>query len=180
LSRLLLEEHTASPPTIVKKLSELQASSASQMIASATLTADEQAELASMIVAVPWANEADIGRILGAFTAGPALPVLKRRRSQQDFSTVHHYLTTRMWDAMLDATTPPDTKLTALLGHCMKLGMRCPTEPSIKWVCSLWLVCCTDPVEIGRMDVISKVLKFKTTKLHFDSFRNRHTIHLSG
>jgi hypothetical protein len=123
---LLLEEHTASPLTIVKKLSELQARAIVQMLASATLTADEQAELANMIVAVPWANDADIGRILGAFTAGSPLPPLKRRRSQQDFTTVHHYLTTRMWDAMLDATTPSDTKLTALLGHCLNLGMRCP------------------------------------------------------
>jgi hypothetical protein len=172
LSRLLLDEHKAAP-LVAKKLSELQAVAVASMIASAMLSAAEQAELAVIVVAVPWASEADVAKVLDAFAVAAPLAPGKRRRSQQDFTKVHHYLTARMWEAMLDGTVPSDTKLTALLGHCIHLGMRCPTEPSMKWVCSFWLVCATDPAELGRMSFFDKTLKFKQVKLHFNQYRQR-------
>jgi hypothetical protein len=172
LSRMLLEEHKATP-LIAKKLSELQAGAVAAMVASATLSAAEQVELATMAVAVPWASEADVSRVLAAFTVESPLPPGKRRRSQQDYTMVHHFLTTGMWDAMMDPSTPADIKLTALLGHLVKLGMRCPTEPTVKWITSLWLVCSTDPVELGRMSVIDKAVKLKNVKVHFDGIRRR-------
>ncbi len=73
----------------------------------------------------------------------------------------------------MDPSTPADIKLTALLGHLVKLGMRCPTEPTVKWITSLWLVCSTDPVELGRLSVIDKAVKLKNVKMHFDSIRRR-------
>jgi hypothetical protein len=172
LSRMLLEEHKATPQ-IAKKLSELQAGAVAAMVASATLSAAEQVELATLAVAVPWASEADVSRVLAAFSVESPLPPGKRRRSQQDYTMVHHFLTTGMWEAMMDPSTPADIKLTALLGHCVKLGMRCPTEPTVKWITSLWLVCSTDPVELGRLSVIDKAIKLKNVKMHFDSIRRR-------
>jgi hypothetical protein len=172
VSRLLLEEHKATPP-VAKKLSELQSGAVAAMVASATLTAAEQVDLATMAASIPWANEADIDRVLAAFIVQSPLPPGKRRRSQQDFSMVHHFLTEGMWTAMLEPSTPADIKLTAILGHLIKLGMRCPTEPTIKWVTSLWLVCSTDPVELGRMSVVDKAVKFRNVKVHFDGIRKR-------
>ncbi len=169
---MLLEEHKATPQ-IAKKLSELQAGAVAAMVASATLSAAEQVELATLAVAVPWASEADVSRVLAAFTVESPLPPGKRRRSQQDYTMVHHFLTTGMWVAMMDPSTQADIKLTALLGHCVKLGMRCPTEPTVKWITSLWLVCSTDPVELGRLSVIDKAVKLKNVKMHFDSIRRR-------
>ncbi len=169
---MLLEEHKATPQ-IAKKLSELQAGAVAAMVASATLSAAEQVELATMAVTVQWASEADVSRVLAAFTVESPLPPGKRRRSQQDYTMVHHFLTTGMWDAMMDPSTPADVKLTALLGHLVKLGMRCPTEPTVKWITSLWLVCSTDPVELGRMSVIDKAVKLKNVKVHFDGIRRR-------
>ena len=40
-------------------------------------------------------------------------------------------------------------------------------------MCSLWLVCCTDPGELARLSVIDKTLKFKQVKLHFNQYRMR-------
>jgi hypothetical protein len=174
VSRLLLEEHQATP-MVAKKLSELQSGAVAAMVASATLTAAEQVDLATMAASIPWASEADIDRVLAAFTVQSPLPPGKRRRSQQDFSMVHHFLTEGMWTAMLEPSTPADIKLTAILGHLIKLGMRCPTEPTIKWVTSLWLVCSTDPVELGRMSVVDKTVKLRNVKLHFDGIRKRAT-----
>jgi hypothetical protein len=158
---------------VAKKLSELQAAATSAMIASATLSAADQAELGMVAVGVPWASEADLAKVLSAFAVEAPLAPGKRRRSQQDFLAIHHYLTGRMWDAMLDGTVPSDTKLIALVGHCIHLGMRCPTEPSLKWVCSLWLVCCTDPGELARLSVVDKTLKLKQVKLSFNQYRMR-------
>ena len=172
LTRLLLVEHAALP-MVAKKLSELQAAATSAMIASATLSAADQAELGMVAVGVPWASEADLAKVLGAFAVEAPLAPRKRRRSQQDFLAIHHYLTGRMWDAMLDGTVPSDTKLIALVGHCIHLGMRCPTEPSLKWVCSLWLVCCTDPGELARLSAVDKVLKLRQVKLSFNQYRMR-------
>jgi hypothetical protein len=167
---LLLYEHTAAPQ-VANKLSELQAASVAAMIASATMSAAEQAELSTVAVAVPWASDEHLAKVLNAFAVAVPLAPGKRRRSQQDFTTVHYYLTERMWEAMLDGSVPSDTKLTALLGHCIHLGMRCPTEPSMKWVCSLWLVCSTDSSELARLSIIDKTLKFKQVKLHFNQYR---------
>jgi hypothetical protein len=171
---LLLEEHAATP-SVAKKLSELQSGAVAAMVASATLTADETSELAIIAVGVQWASEADVNRVLAAFTVQPSLPPGKRRRSQQDYTKAHHFLTARMWEAMLDPQTPSDVKLTALLGHFVKLGLRCPSEPTIKWLTSLWLVSSTDPVELGRMGVTDKTIRLKNTKVHFNSMRQRAT-----
>ena len=169
---MLLVEHEA-VPIVAKKLSELQAAATAEMIASAMLSATEQAELSMLAVGVPWASDVDVAKVLNAFAVQAPLAPGKRRRSQQDFSAIHNYLTVRMWDAMLDGTVPSDTKLIALVGHCIHLGMRCPAEPSLKWVCSLWLVCCTDPGELARAGVIDKTLKYKQVKLHFNQYRQR-------
>jgi hypothetical protein len=174
LSRFLLEEHKATP-SIAKKLSELQSGAVAAMVASSTLTVDETAELATVAVGVPWASDADVNRVLAAFTVQSALPPGKRRRSQQDYTMVHHFLTARMWEAMLDPQTPSDVKLTALLGHLIKLGLRCPTEPTLKWLTSFWLVCSVDPAELGRLSVTDKTIRFKNTKVHFNCMRQRAT-----
>jgi hypothetical protein len=171
-SRLLLQEHAATP-AVANKLSELQSGAVAAMVASATLTSDEAAELATIAAGVPWANDADVSRVLAAFTVGPSLPPGKRRRSQQDYTMAHHFLTAGMWEAMLDPTTQSDVKLTALVRHLIQLGLRCPTEPTLKWVTSLWLVCCNDPVELGRMSIFDKTMMLKNTKVHFSNMRTR-------
>jgi hypothetical protein len=172
VSRLLLEEHKATP-SVAKKLSELQSVAVAAMVASATVTPAEQVDLATMAASLPWVSGADVDRVLAAFTVQSPLPPGKRRRSQQDFLMVHHFFTEGMWNSMLEPSTPADIKLTAILGHLIKLGMRCPTEPTIKWVTSLWLVCSTDPVELGRMSVVDKAIKFRNVKVHFDGIRKR-------
>ena len=171
LTRLLLVENASLP--MLAKMSELQAAAVASMIASATLSAADQAELSAIAIGVPWTSDADIAKVLNAFAVAAPLAPGKRRRSQQDYTSVHHYLTANMWDGMLDGTVPSDTKLTAFMGHCIHLGMRCPTEPTLKWLCSLWLVCCTDPGDLARMSVIDKTLKFKQVKLHFNQYRMR-------
>jgi hypothetical protein len=168
---LLLVEHASLP--MLAKMSELQAAAAAAMITSATLSAAEQAELSTIAIGVPWASDADVAKVLNAFAVAAPLAPGKLRRSQQNYMSAHHYLTARMWDAMLDGTVPSDTKLTAFLGHCIHLGMRCPTEPTLKWLCSLWLVCCTDPGELARLSVLDKTLKFKQVKQHFNQYRLR-------
>jgi hypothetical protein len=158
---------------MLAKMSELQAAAVASMIASATLSAADQAELSTIAISVPWTSDADIAKVLNALAVAAPLAPGKRRRAQQDYMSVHHYLTKNMWEGMLDGTVPSDTKLTAFMGHCIHLGMRCPTEPTLKWLCSLWLVCCTDPGDLARMSVIDKTLKFKQVKLSFNQYRLR-------
>ena len=69
----------------------------------------------------------------------------RSRRPQQNFMAFHNYITEAQWNALLDNQTPSDVTLTAMLSHAMRLGLRSPTEPSLKWLVSLAMVVSRSP-----------------------------------
>ncbi len=143
------------------------------MVPSKKLAADECLKLAEMALMVPWAADGDRDRVLSAFQSSEPVTAASRRKKQQHYNTIHMYLTEHMWDAMMDPDVQKDTKLNALVTHCFKLGMRNPTEPSMKLICSLWLMCCHSNGDLSRMSSVSKSLYLKTVKQNIENQRRR-------
>ena len=167
----MLEQHSGHT---ANKLSELQAVAISQAIATAgtSLSSDNKVELATLTATVQWSTDRDRDIVLSSLQ--PDAPPTKRGRCvQQDFKNIHNYLTQQQWAGMLDAEVPSDVKLTSLLSHAMHLGMRAPTEPSMKWIVSIATVCSTDPVSLQRMDEFTKAIKYKTAKQQVDGMRRK-------
>ena len=75
-----------------------------------------------------------------------------------------------MWDA-LKGSSSPDAKLSALLQHALRLGLRLPSEPTAKTIASIWqLTTCEDP---GTIDNVTKAIRYQRVKDDFDALRRR-------
>ena len=75
-----------------------------------------------------------------------------------------------MWDA-LKGSSSPDAKLSALLQHALRLGLRLPSEPTAKMIASIWqLTTCEDP---GTIDNVTKAIRYQRVKDDFDALRRR-------
>ena len=153
-------------------MSQIQANAVIEQLNSTTgLTAEQKSEIAVLVANVPWHSPAEKDSILDMIQTDA--PSFKKRRQMQDFMAVHHYLTAGMWDAFKDSTIPSEVKLQGLLSHAMKLGLRTPSEPSLKWLCSLWLWITLDGATLTRMDMVSKGMRLKTVKSVWDNLRRR-------
>ena len=145
------------------------------MISSAKLDSEQCLVVAQLALDVPWASDSDKNKVMGALKPADVAETSEKRhrRSTQTYTAIHMYLADHMWEAMLDKTVTSDTKLTALLGHGIKLGLRCPSEPTLKWLCSLWLVCGHDFASLSRIGQVAKTMHLKTVKQQFDALRRR-------
>ena len=127
---MLFTEHVASSDAVKQKLSGLSSAALTRLIVeSDSLTPDQKAEIGILVVGMAWANEADKNRVLNVLKVEEEMHHGKRRRSVQDYMSMHHYFSEQQWAALLDADTPGDVKLSAILGHMLRLGLRCPSEP---------------------------------------------------
>ncbi len=147
-------EDARNQAAILPKMSELQANAIAAMVQDSSLNAQEMAAVSEAAAKLPWHSPADLARIIGGME--PA-QVPKKRRVQQDFTSILSYFTEPQWSALLDPTNDADAKLSGILGHCVKLGLRNPTEPTAKLICSLWTVCSSDPMTLGKLTSIEKV-----------------------
>eukprot|EP00435_Cladocopium_sp_Y103_P062799 s1726_g24.t1 len=63
----------------------------------------------------------------------------RERRAMQDYTAFPRYMPERLWNAMLTTTNQLD-RLELLTRHCIGLGMRCPSEPTIGGL--VWMSTC--------------------------------------
>ena len=132
-----------------------------------------KAELSAMIVEVRWASVDDANLVLGSLMTPTRnmLPLARRsRRGLQDFTCVHGYLTQESWD-MLRSSMPMQNKLQILLQAAQRVGLRLPTEHTMKWITCVWLYVCFDEDELVRMPTDQKLVYFRHVKSAFDTLR---------
>ena len=174
-ARKLLEQHAGSPH--VAHLSDLQATAIAEMMQKVVLTADARLDLASLVMNVPWASQDHASRVFVAIreTVPPAeRPEAKRsRRSMQNYNSIAHFFTDNFWTALANPDVSADAKLSCILQHSFRLGLRCPSEPSLKYLTSFWLVMSSTAEELNALDGIGKSIKFKHVKSIFDGMRGR-------
>ena len=51
------------------------------------------------------------------------------------------YGTDTEWDVLTSQSNPSLTKLELIVQLAIGLGMRCPSEPTLKLLCLWWMVC---------------------------------------
>ncbi len=61
------------------------------------------------------------------------------RRKLQDFTALPRYCSQATWDSLSGATTHAE-KLDAIISLGVRLGLRCPSEHTLKLMCSFWVV----------------------------------------
>ena len=154
-------------------LSAAQAAAIMETVQSTeSLTATMKAEMCGMIVSIKWHNEQDRSMVLATFAPPTTarMPPGKRRRAGQDFGAIHHYGDEQFWETWSKPMSSP-AKLSTLLQFAIRLGLRCPTEPTIKWLTSMWVCSTTTFDELQSMDPVTKSIMLKHVKANFDPLR---------
>jgi hypothetical protein len=169
-ARLVLEQYPKGSPTH-RALSKTQAAALREMLGTAVLTAMDRADLANVVVGISWCEPEDGNSVLAALTPETStLQPGKRRRSQQDFLAFCNFGTDEFWNQLL-GDVPTSAKLGIILQWAIGLGLRCPSEHTMKWLCSVWLAVSQTEQELVVMDVAQKKHMFHHTKAVFDSLR---------
>ena len=171
-SRLLLE-HAKDEPHF-QSLSKIQATAIADMCTE-ELSSEIKGLLAVDVVQINWAKPEHPELVLSklASSDGRCAKKARRRRDQQNYNFLPLYFSSEMWDALLSKEVSPDAKLQAILLHAIRVGLRLPTEPSMKLMCSLWVLASSEPSELNRMDVVSKALRLHRVKDEFDKLRKK-------
>ncbi len=154
-------------------ISRLQSNAVVELINNAQLTAEARADIAQLVVAVKWAGR-DGQHVLGVLTPSEPLPAKVRRRSQQIWCPMlFHYFTEPQWGTLESTTVEPDGKLDLILKTAASLGLRCPTEGSLKLICSLWVHCTHSPDALDQLGHVDKYTLLTYVKRSFDTYRRR-------
>jgi hypothetical protein len=104
------------------------------------LTPEAKATCTPSILAIKW-HGTDVQHVLLVLSPPGCLPPSKRRRQQQSWEHIVFYGRDTDWDVLTSVASPCMTKLELIVKIAIGLGMRCPSEPTLKLLCSWWLVC---------------------------------------
>ena len=157
-------------------ISAVQAAAVREAIVAArqNLTAGQIADITSAVIELKWHSDADRTKAVSACVEErphAALPPGKRRRSQQDFGNLHHYADEDTWNVLQRSSAAYSMKLHTIMSLALKCGLRCPTEHTMKWLCTWWQVSCNDDVALHAMEPSTKNTFLKHAKNTFDSMR---------
>ena len=170
-ARLVLEE--MSGKSAHNTVSQIQASALASLIQKATISDVEKADLATLIVEMAWHNEEHSSTVLAKLTSpGTAKGVPRRRRGLQDFTGFLGYGHAEFWAAM-QSSAPMANKLQVVCQHLLKLGLRTPSEHTLKLTCSFWIHQVHSPEVLATMTGLQKCAYLKHVKATFDGLRRQ-------
>ena len=155
-------------------MSKIQATAIASMCTD-ELSSEIKALLAIDVVQIQWAQPEHAELILSKLAESDSRYAKKarRRRDQQDFEFITSYFTSEMWDTMLNPEVSADAKLLCIITHTIRMGLRLPTEPTHKLMCSLWTLISESTSTINRMDVVTKALRLRRHKVEFNKLRDK-------
>jgi hypothetical protein len=140
------------------------------MLGSEPLSAEARAALCDEVVTLRWFGQ-DATRILDCVSPRAPLQPAKRRRTQQNFAPAIVLYGTKADHDMLASSAEAELKLDRIVHLCIALGLRCPSEHTIKFVCSWWIY-----VTHSRLQDVSSFDKQNLlfhVKRFFDAVRRR-------
>ena len=155
-----------------KAMSNLQAAAVVDLITRVkdALSPVECSDLATFAADICW-HTGDLDRVLRELcSVSAAQHQSKRRRCQQDFRSVLHYFSAESWAKLL-GTTGKEAKLTLILGVAASLGMRTPSEPTLKLMASLWMLVAETEESKSYLDTPQKLTILQFAKAEFDRMR---------
>jgi hypothetical protein len=163
-ARLVLHDHVGKPTHA--GVSKLQLAAMVEVLSDGILSATERADLSNTALVCEWHGQ-DAMAVLSAMVPTDS-QLVKRRRVQQSYESILAYGTEELWDDLISEFTPA-FKLQKILELSFSLGLRCPTEPTIKFLCSWWILASETDEGIRRMSQQQK----HTFLLHCKSEINR-------
>ena len=169
-TRLVLEQTVMCSDYVA--ISELQSKGLIDMLAKESLSDEDAAVICGAVAAIKWALPIHMNAVIATLVAKPAVAAAKRaRRSGQNFSPISNYFTADMW-VFLTATSSPDSaKLSGILSFAANMGMRTPSEPTLKWLASLWQVCCCNEAQLAKKSDSDKRIALMTLKSAFAAMK---------
>ena len=171
-SRILLQQHAGKPS--FSNISRLQSDAVIQLAKTAVteLSAATRADLVSVVMSVPWSTGHGEA-ILAVFTpTSPQEVVIRRRRQQCYTPALMSYLTQAEWDILMQLGDH-QCKLECILQALLQLGLRCPSEPTLKMATSLWILCTHDDGQQLALLPAQKTGLHTCVKGRFDAMRRR-------
>eukprot|EP00929_Paragymnodinium_shiwhaense_P062665 TRINITY_DN31298_c0_g1_i1.p1 TRINITY_DN31298_c0_g1~~TRINITY_DN31298_c0_g1_i1.p1 ORF type:complete len:574 (-),score=161.36 TRINITY_DN31298_c0_g1_i1:94-1815(-) len=118
--------------------------------------AADVADAAAMVLTVPFAakHSQELMQAIASSSA-PAAATKKRRSQMQNMMSATSYFTEAEWAALKAAAAAVD-KQAIVVNRLLMLGGRCPTEPSLKKLSSLLLLCSgRDPHALTMSEKVS-------------------------
>ncbi len=146
-ARMVLAELAGQPHH--EALSKVQAAAVVASITSQQLPVNTVADLATEVLDIKW-HPADLQRVLAALSPDRAPAPGKRRKAMQSWEAVLDYCTESDWETLLASDASSGAKMELIIRVAVGVGLRCPTEPTIKFLASWWLCCSTKPEDIWR------------------------------
>jgi hypothetical protein len=89
-------------------------------------------------------------------------PAASTRRAMQNFSTIADFFTADEW-SVLDSEGSSQAKVNTICSRAIKLGLRCPSEPTLKLMSSLLVLVVHGAQPDGEVDLKGKLDAFKKT-----------------
>ena len=135
------------------------------------ISVEERAALMVLAAAVAWA-EPDKHVVMQALA--PAEPtVAASRLPMQNFMPLVEYFTEADWRCLMDPQRGSQVKQDIMFGRALKLGLRNPSEQTVKWLTCVFLLL-TEPADVVRnMPSSAKTALMKFTKTAFKSMIRR-------
>lgn len=132
-----------------------------------------RADVIALVLDAHFAGD-DVARLLGAL-APPQGPDPKRRRraTQVWGDALLLYFTEKQWESLKDMELPGASKLDMIIRTALNLGLRCPAEPTLKLMASLWMLCSEPDDVLTTMNRFQKLAMYQHVKGTFDTARKR-------
>ncbi len=139
VANIVLNEHFGKPTH--QAMSGIQRAALQELIHKSTVTPSIAAELAEGVASLKWIPQ-DLAMLLAQLQQVSAASgiTLQRRRQLQDYTAILHYADELVWDKLNDADASPHVKMDVILELAGGLGLRLPTEGTLKLLCSFWMV----------------------------------------
>ena len=133
-----------------------------------------RADLSTAVQRIRFHKDTDSSMVLQALMPS-RIGTRAARRPSQDFQTLHEYGTPAFWRVMVDISTNTMCKLELLLNLAIHLGLRLPSEPCLKYMTSLWLVCSFSKDTLLVMSLTEKHTYYEHVKKTWSTVRSRCT-----
>ena len=166
--RLVLEDHVGSAAHA--HMSKVQAAALVEVAAaSSDVLSAELADLSATATSIQWAGK-DIMVVLDAFSPPEKKP-RARRRFQQDWTCVMAYGDESFWQTFEAANA--EGKLQTLVNLAIRTGLRCPTEPTVKWLTAVWIASTHNDQQMANMNLVTKISNMVHVKTVCDAVRKK-------
>ena len=148
--------------------SKIQSAALIAIIKKSEITLDERATLSSLVTAVPW-----YGSDLNAVMAALVPPVQSSRKKMQNFVALPEYFAEHEWEQLQDPEAPVNHKRDFVLNRSTQLSLRCPSEPTTKYLTSFLIVCSSSPRDLQTMTGTQKQETLRHFKQQFKTYGRR-------